>query len=159
MTSPGTDLSSWAFCVRKDVGNYISIDNTTSFLHQKRSQVQDLKLQVMSPKKNTPKPLGIFFVKRAVGWPHLKGFHVHHVERIVRFISVGEGANCRAKGRCLTANAPFQVTKKKQKESKKNDHLPNPFQPCIFQGQQNLPTFRGEFPVFFSTSMGGTSQG
>ena len=29
--------------------------------------------------------------------PHLKGFHVHHVERIVPFISVGEGANWRAK--------------------------------------------------------------
>ena len=94
----------------------------------------------MSPKKKHKNPL-----KRAVGRPHLKGFHVHHVERIVRFISVGEGANCRAKGRCLTANAPFQVTKKNKRKAKKR---------IIFQPFPTIQFFRGNkiFQLFGGNS-------
>lgn len=117
----------------------------TSFLRNKKFNVQNMSdLKVLKcPPKNTKNPQ-----KRRTKRPHLKGFHVHHVERIVRFISVGEGANWPGRGQghapqnimpdppeVFSSQRPWKVTKKKKQKEAKPDHLEKP---------NNHPFFRGD---------------
>ena len=103
----------------------------------------------MSPKKHfTPSH---FLVKRAVGAPAAPQ----------RFPCPSRGTNCPIhlcrwrcqlpgnKGRCLTANAPFQVTKKKTKGKQKKWSSSKPFPTMHFSGATKSSNFSGGIPGFF----------
>ena len=152
MTSPGTDLSSRAFCVWKDVGNYISIDNTTSFLHKKNISSPKLETSSHVSQKKTQKPLK---TRSRLAAPQ-------------RFPCPSRGTNCPihlcrwrcqlpGQGQVFNQQTPlFKLEKSPKRKAKKKDHLPNPFQqPSNFSGATKSSNFSGGIPGFFQHIHGG----
>ena len=123
-----------------------------SFLHKKNISSPKLETSSHVSQKKTQKPLK---TRSRLAAPQ-------------RFPCPSRGTNCPihlcrwrcqlpGQGQVFNQQTPlFKLEKSPKRKAKKKDHLPNlSNNHPIFQGQQNLPTFRGEFPVFSAHPWGG----